>query len=99
MSAAAKTIKGGIPSSRVDADDDLAENEWIEEVEILRKTAQKTRGSDQMKVSLRPLKYITDGLPVGHPLRILLSGERDDIPLDEYLAKLPGWFRLLKSMD
>lgn len=100
MSAAAKTLKGEIPSTEPDDAGSQIDNEWVGEVEILREAALRTgRGGGQVRVSMRPLKSITDGLPTDHPLRILLSGERDDIPLEEYLAKLPGWFRLLKSQE
>jgi hypothetical protein len=45
-------------------------------------------------VSLRDLKACVAQLPPAHPLRVLLSGEPDEIPRSEYAAKLVGWFRL-----
>ena len=50
------------------------------------------------KVGLRPLKDMAEKLPLAHPLRILLAGEPDELPREEYFAKLPGWFRLLRTM-
>lgn len=47
-------------------------------------------------VSLRELKQAAEEFGPRHPLRILLLGEPDQIPREEYYAKLPGWFRLLK---
>lgn len=47
------------------------------------------------KVSLRPLKDMAEKLPLAHPLRILLTGEPDELPRVEYGQKATGWFRLL----
>jgi hypothetical protein len=41
---------------------------------------------------------MAEKLPLAHPLRILLAGEPDELPREEYFAKLPGWFRLLRTM-
>ena len=49
------------------------------------------------RVGLRPLKDLAETLPVAHPLRILLAGEPDELPRQEYATKAPGWFRLLWS--
>ncbi|MDE1821150.1 MAG: hypothetical protein KGJ23_10515 [Euryarchaeota archaeon] len=32
-----------------------------------------------------------------HTLRFLLASEPEVIPSEEYYAKLPGWFRLLRA--
>ena len=48
-------------------------------------------------ISLRPLKDVVEKLKPDHPLRILLTGEPDEIPCGEYLAKVSGWYRLLQT--
>jgi hypothetical protein len=53
----------------------------------------------ELVVSLRPLKTVADKLLPDHPLRILLSGEPENLPVEEYLLKLPGWYRLLRSEE
>ena len=37
------------------------------------------------------------GLRPDHPLRVVLSGEPDEIQTFEYLVKLPIWLRLLPN--
>jgi hypothetical protein len=51
-------------------------------------------GADLM-VSLRQLKAMAQGLDPGHPLRVLIMGEPDEIPRREYATKVVGWFRLI----
>jgi len=51
-------------------------------------------GADLM-VSLREMKEMAQGLGPSHPLRILLLGEPDEIPRQEYANKVVGWFRLI----
>jgi hypothetical protein len=51
-------------------------------------------GADLM-VSLREMKEMARSLGTSHPLRILLSGEPDEIPRQEYASKVVGWFRLI----
>ncbi len=51
-------------------------------------------GADLM-VSLREMKAMAQGLEPSHPLRILVLGEPDEIPREEYAAKVVGWFRLI----
>ena len=46
-------------------------------------------------VSLREMKEMVQGLGPSHPLRILLLGEPDEIPRQEYANKVVGWFRLI----
>jgi hypothetical protein len=53
------------------------------------------RAPTTARVSLRTLKAAADRLPLTHPLRVVLSGEPDEIPKEEYAIKAPGWFRLL----
>ena len=48
-----------------------------------------------MMVSLREMKAMAQGLDTGHPFRILLLGEPDEIPRPEYEGKVVGWFRLI----
>lgn len=48
-------------------------------------------------VSLRPLKDLTRRLSPSHPLRILLMGEPDAMPVSEFSTKIGGWLRLLPS--
>jgi hypothetical protein len=50
-------------------------------------------------VSIVPLKDMAERFAPDHPLRILLAGEPDNIPKDEYASKLPGWFRLMYSQE
>jgi hypothetical protein len=50
-------------------------------------------------VSIVPLKDMADRFAPDHPLRILLAGEPDDIPREEYASKLPGWYRLMYSQE
>jgi hypothetical protein len=54
------------------------------------------RGSNRM-VSLRELKSMAHRLDPSHPLRILVLGEPDEIPRQEYATKVVGWFRLINS--
>ena len=51
-------------------------------------------GADLM-VSLREMKAMALGLDPSHPFRILLLGEPDEIPRQEYASKVVGWFRLI----
>lgn len=46
-------------------------------------------------ISLRPVKEFVRNLKPGHPLRILIMGEPDDMTRSEYCSKLMGWLRLL----
>ncbi len=46
-------------------------------------------------VSLREMKAMAQGLDPFHPLRVLILGEPDEIPRQEYAAKVVGWFRLI----
>lgn len=48
-------------------------------------------------MSLRPFKTSIEYLPPTHPLRILLAGEPEEIPREEYVTKMVGWWRLLAS--
>ena len=50
-------------------------------------------------ISLQAMKTLAVNYPVDHPLRILLAGEPDEISRDEYVSKLPGWFRLVRSRE
>lgn len=54
-------------------------------------------GSAAGLVSLREIKQTAEEFGPTHPLRIILLGEPDELPRQEYLAKLPGWFRLLRA--
>jgi len=51
-------------------------------------------GADLM-VSLHEMKAMVQSLDPSHPLRILLLGEPDEIPRQEYAVKVVGWFRLI----
>lgn len=51
-------------------------------------------GADLM-VSLREMKGMAQSLSPSHPLRILILGEPDEIPRQEYANKVVGWFRLI----
>ena len=51
-------------------------------------------GADLM-VSLREMKAMAQSLEPSHPFRILLLGEPDEMPRDEYSSKVVGWFRLI----
>jgi hypothetical protein len=51
-------------------------------------------GADLM-VSLREIKAMVHGLEPTHPLRILVLGEPDEIPRQEYASKILGWYRLI----
>ena len=46
-------------------------------------------------VSLRQIKAMAQGLEPTHPLRILVLGEPDEIPRQEYASKILGWYRLI----
>ncbi len=46
-------------------------------------------------VSLRPIKEFVRKLPLGHPLRIIVLSEPDEIDGDECFVKLTVWLRLL----
>ncbi len=46
-------------------------------------------------VSLREMKAMAQNLDPSHPLRILVLGEPDEIPRQEYASKVSGWFRLI----
>ncbi len=48
-----------------------------------------------MMVSLREMKAMVQCLDPSHPIRILLLGEPDEIPRQEYASKVVGWFRLI----
>lgn len=47
-------------------------------------------------VDLRELKRLAEEFAPNHPYRIVLLGEPDVIPREEYFVKMSGWFRLLK---
>jgi hypothetical protein len=51
-------------------------------------------GADLM-VSLREMKAMAQSLDPSHPLRVLILCEPDEIPRQEYAAKVVGWFRLI----
>jgi hypothetical protein len=48
-------------------------------------------------VSLRSMKALAERFEPTHPFRILLLGEPDRIPRDEYATKVVGWYRLIVS--
>lgn len=48
-----------------------------------------------LMVSLRNIKAMAQSLGPSHPLRVLLLGEPDEIPRQEYASKVIGWFRLI----
>lgn len=48
-------------------------------------------------VSLRGIKTASEVLRPDHPLRVLLAGEPEEIPMAEYRVKLPGWARLVRA--
>ncbi len=48
-------------------------------------------------VSLRPFKAEVEALKPDHPLRLLMAGEPDAIPRQEYVAKIAGWYRLART--
>lgn len=52
-------------------------------------------GGADLMVSLREMKAMAQSLDPSHPLRVLLSGEPDEIPRQEYATKVVGWFRLI----
>jgi hypothetical protein len=52
-------------------------------------------GGADLLVSLREMKAMAQSLDPSHPLRILVLGEPDEIPRQEYAAKVVGWFRLI----
>ena len=52
-------------------------------------------GGADLLVSLREMKAMAQSLEPAHPLRILILGEPDEIPRQEYAAKVVGWFRLI----
>ncbi len=41
-------------------------------------------------VDLRSLKQAAEALGPAHPLRVLVSGEPDEIPREEYVTKILG---------
>ena len=51
--------------------------------------------SADLMVSLRQIKAMAQGLEPTHPLRILVLGEPDEIPRQEYASKILGWYRLI----
>jgi len=48
-----------------------------------------------LMVSLREMKAMAQGLEPSHPFRILVLGEPDEIPRQEYASKILGWYRLI----
>ena len=48
-------------------------------------------------VSLRAFKAAAERFKPDHPLRILLAGEPDEIPRNEYASKVLGWYRLART--
>lgn len=48
-------------------------------------------------VSLRSMKAVAESFDPSHPLRVLLMGEPDELPANEFVAKVRGWFRLMKA--
>jgi hypothetical protein len=51
--------------------------------------------SADLMVSLRQMKAMVESLDPSHPLRILVLGEPDEIPRQEYATKILGWYRLI----
>ena len=47
-------------------------------------------------VDLRGLKSVTLGLPRDHPLRIIMMTEDDGMEVNEFLAKIRSWLKLLQ---
>ena len=47
------------------------------------------------KVSIGPVKEIVRKLPLGHPLRVVVLSEPDEIDGNECFVKLSVWLRLL----
>jgi len=47
-------------------------------------------------VDLRGLKSVTSRLPRDHPLRIIMTTEEDRIEMNEFLAKIRSWLKLLQ---
>lgn len=50
-------------------------------------------------VDLRPLKAIAERLSPQHPYRVILLGEPDEIPWEDYATKMPVWFRLVSLRE
>ena len=48
-----------------------------------------------MLVSLRQLKSMVQGLKPSNLLRIMILGEPDEIPRNEYAIKVLSWYRLI----
>jgi len=46
-------------------------------------------------VDIRGLKSIARTLPRDHPLRITMEVEEDKMEVNEFLAKIRGWLKLL----
>ena len=51
--------------------------------------------SADLMVSLRQMKAMVESLDLSHPLRILVLGEPDELPREEYASKILGWYRLI----
>ncbi len=51
----------------------------------------------ERQIDLRALKALVRTLVPTHPLRILMLGEPNEISREEYVAKVAGWFRLLRT--
>ena len=47
------------------------------------------------KVAIRPVKDVVRMLPPGHPLRVVVLSEPDELDGNEYFVKLSVWLRLL----
>ena len=41
------------------------------------------------------MKAMVESLDLSHPLRILVLGEPDELPREEYASKILGWYRLI----
>lgn len=46
-------------------------------------------------MSLRELKSMVQSLEPSNLVRVLVLGEPDEIPRQEYATKIIGWFRLI----
>ena len=69
------------------------------ECEEVKREAVHFKLDTTLPISLRPLKERAEYLAPDHPLRVLLAGEPDELPVGDYLTKLPGWYRLLRSRE
>jgi hypothetical protein len=56
-------------------------------------------GPSQAFVDLRPLKKVARGLPETDPVRVLIEGEPDRLPMAVLAAKADSWVLLLLRGD